>query len=132
MTDARATGPTDQQIELFRALEDVHEMTEAIVVLLTDAGGASIAVAGDEDELPRPLRAVLSGDRLTAAGGVASLLEPIVADLAESHLNFSILAVDEAHVLTIAFDAEANFDLVQTVGREARQMIAEILTTPLN
>ena len=132
MSDARATGPTPQQIDLFRAVEDIHEMTEAIVVLLTDADGVSIAVAGDEDEIPAPLRAVLSGKQLAAAGSVVALLEPIVAELGESHLNFSILAVENAHVLAIAFDAEANFDVVQTVGKEARQMISEILTTPLH
>jgi hypothetical protein len=121
-----------QQLDLFRAVEDVHEMTGAIVVLLTDADGVSIAVAGDEDELPAPLRAVLSGKQLAAAGGVMQLLEPLGAELAGSHLNFSVLAVDAGHVLAIAFDAEADFEVVQTVGREARQMISEILTTPIN
>lgn len=130
MTDARPTGPTAQQIDLFRAVEDVHEMTQAIVVLLIDADGASIAAAGDEDEIPRPLRAVLGGKQLAAAGSVIALLEPIVAELAESHLNFSVLAVDEEHVLAIAFDAEADFEIVQTVGREACQMLSEILTPP--
>jgi hypothetical protein len=132
MSDARATGPTAQQIDLFRAVEDVHEMTQAIVVLLADADGMSIAVAGDEDEIPAPLRAVLGGKQLAAAGSVVALLEPIAGDLGESHLNFSILAVAEAHVLVIAFDAEADFDLVQTVGKEASAMISEILTTPLH
>ena len=61
-----------------------------------------------------------------------SLTDPSVLgeELAGSHLNFSVLAVDASHVLAIAFDAEADFEVVQTVGREARQMIAEILTTP--
>jgi hypothetical protein len=129
MTDVPATpmGPTTQQLDLFRAVEDVHEMTGAIVVLLTDADGVAIAVAGDEDELPPSLRAVLSGKQLAAAGGVVRLLEPIAGELAETHVNFSILAVERTHVLTIAFDAEANFDVVQTVGREASQMISEIL-----
>jgi len=125
-----AAGPTVQQLDLFRAVEDVHELTGAIVVLLTDAAGVSIAVAGDEDELPPPLRAVLSGRQLAAAGGVIALLEPLGDELAGSHLNFSVLAVDEAHVLAIAFDAEADFEVVTTVGREARQMISEILSTP--
>jgi hypothetical protein len=131
MSDVPPPGPTAQQIDLFRAVEDVHEMTEAIVVLLTDSDGVSIAVAGDEDEIPTPLRAVLSGKQLSAAGGVVALLEPIAAELAESHLNFSVLAVANTHVLTIAFDAEANFEIVQTVGREARQLISELLE-PLN
>lgn len=132
MMDAPSTGPTAQQIDLFRAVEDVHEMTQAIVVLLTDADGVAVAVAGDEDEIPGPLRAVLGGKQLAAAGGVAPLLEPIVAELAGSHLNVTVLAVGEAHVLAIVFDAEADFEIVQTVGREARQMISEILTTPLH
>lgn len=129
MTDEPAAkGPTAAQIDLFRAVEDVHEMTGAIVVLLTDAEGVAIAVAGDEDELPPALRAVLAGKLLAAAGGVRALLEPISDELGDTHVNYSILAVENAHVLTIAFDAEANFDVVQTVGREASQMISEILT----
>lgn len=132
MSDARPAGPTARQIDLFRAVEDIHEMTQAIVVLLTDADGFAIAVAGDEDDIPPPLRAVLSGKQLAAAGTVVALLEPIVAELAESQLNVSVLAVDDAHVLTIAFDAEADFAVVQTVGREARQMISEILNGSLN
>jgi hypothetical protein len=132
MSDARSPGPTARQIDLFRAVEDVHEMTQAIVVLLTDADGVAIAVAGDEDDIPPPLRAVLSGKQLAAAGSVVALLEPVVAELAESQLNVSVLAVDDAHVLAIAFDAEADFEVVQTVGREARQMISEILTAELN
>lgn len=127
-----AKGPTAQQLDLFRAVEDVHEMTGAIVVLLTDAEGVAVAVAGDEDDLPPALRAVLSGNQLAAAGGVRALLEPIAEALGETHVNYSILAVQPAHVLTIAFDAEASFDVVQTVGREACQMISEILTTPLH
>src|SRR5688500_9231352 len=118
MSDAPSMTPTVQQLDLFRAVEDVHEMTGAIVVLLTDATGVSIAVAGDEDELPRPLRAVLSGQQLATAGGVIPLLEPLGDELAGSHLNFSVLAVEPSHVLAIAFDAEADFEIVQTVGRE--------------
>jgi hypothetical protein len=125
-------GPTPQQIELFRAVEDIHELTSAIVVLLTDADAVALAVAGDEDDLPLPLRAVLGGKQLAAAGSVVALLEPIVAELAESRLNVTVLAVDAAHVLTIAFDADADFDLVQRVGREAQQMLAELLATPLH
>ena len=126
------TGPTAQQIDLFRAVEDVHELTGAIVVLLTDAESVSIAVAGDEDELPPPLRALLGGKQLAAAGSVRALLEPISEELGDTHVNYSILALEKGHVLTIAFDAEANFDVVQTVGREASQMISEILTSAPN
>jgi hypothetical protein len=124
------TSPTVQQLDLFRAVEDVHEMTGAIVVLLTDGDGVSIAVSGDEDELPPALRAVLSGKQLAVAGGVVALLEPLGDELAGLPINFSVLKVDESHVLAIAFDAEADFEIVQTVGREASQMIAEILATP--
>jgi hypothetical protein len=133
MTDVPAAkGPTAQQIDLFRAVEDVHEMTGAIVVLLSDADGVSVAVAGDEDDLPPSLRALLGGKQLAAAGGVRALLEPISEELGDTHVNYSILAVGGAHVLTIAFDAEANFDVVQTVGREASQMIGEILASAPN
>ena len=127
-----AKVPTAQQIDLFRAVEDVHEMTGAIVVLLTDAEGFAVAVAGDEDDLPPSLRAVLTGKQLAAAGGVRALLEPISSELADTHVNYSILAVENAHVLTIAFDADADFDVVQTVGREASEMISEILTSASN
>jgi hypothetical protein len=126
------SGPTAQQIDLFRAVEDVHELTGAIVVLLTDGDGVAIAVAGDEDDLPPSLRDLLAGKRLAAAGSVRALLEPINDDLADTPINYSILAVGTSHVLTIAFDAEANFEVVQTVGREASQMIAEILTSAPN
>ena len=119
--------PTDQQIDLFRAVEDVHELTGAIVVLLTDRDGVAVAVAGDEDDIPAPLRAVLGGKGLAEAGSVAALLEPVAGDLVHCPLNFSVLAVGEEHVLTIAFDAEADLERTQVVGREAAQMIAEIL-----
>jgi hypothetical protein len=132
MSDPRATGPTPQQIELFRAVEDVHELTSALVVLLTDEDGIALAVAGDEDDIPPPLRAVLGGRQLAAAGSVVALLEPIVAELAESRLNVTVLAVDAAHVLAIAFDADADFDVVQRVGREAQQMLRELLAAPLH
>jgi hypothetical protein len=132
MTDARATGPTPQQIELFRAVEDVHELTGALVVLLTDADGIALAIAGDEDDIPPPLRAVLGGKQLAAAGSVVALLEPIVAELAESRLNVTVLAVDAAHVLAIAFDSDADFDVVQRVGREAQEMLRELLGSTLH
>ena len=119
--------PSARQIDLFRAVEDVHELTSAIVVLLTDPDGVAVAAAGDEDDIPPPLRAVLGGDDLARAGGVVALLEPIAGELAECPLNFSILAAGAGHVLTIAFDAEANLETVQVVGREGAAMIAEIL-----
>lgn len=118
--------PSAMQIELFRAMEDIHEMTDALVVLLVDAGGAAVAVSGDEDDLPPPLRAVLSGNRLAEAGTVVALLEPIAGEL--EGLNVSVYAVAPAHVLAIAFDAEADFATVQDVGREASAMLSEILS----
>ena len=120
-------GPTAQQIDLFRAVEDIHELTTAIVVLLTDGDGAAIAVAGDEDDIPPSLRAVLAGENLAKAGSVRALLEPIGEELSQCPLNFSILPVADSYVLTIAFDVEASFDTVQTVGREGAAMITEIL-----
>lgn len=122
------TGPTAQQIELFRAVEDIHELTEAIVVLLTDRAGTAIAVAGDEDDFPPSLRALLAADKLAAAGSVRALLEPIAEELGGCPLNFTILRVEPAHVLTIAFDVSADLDKVQTVGREGADMIAEVLS----
>ena len=119
--------PSAQQIDLFRAVEDIHELSGAIVVLLTGGDGVAVAAAGDENDIPAPLRAVLGGKNLAQAGGVVALLEPIAGDLAHCTLNFSILAVGEAHVLTIAFDSEASLETVQVVGREGAQMIAEIL-----
>jgi len=126
-SDDRPMVPSAQQIDLFRAVEDVHELTGAIVVLLTDGNAVAIAVAGDEDDIPAPLRAVLGGRKLAAAGGVAALLEPIAGDLGHCPLNFSILAVGDSHVLTIAFDADANLETVQVVGREGATMIADIV-----
>ena len=120
-------GPTAQQIDLFRAVEDIHELTGAIVVLLSDRDGISVAVAGDEDEIPAPLRAVLGAKKLAHAGSVSALLEPIAGDLAHCPLNFSILTVGAAHVLTIAFDVDADLETVQVVGREGADMIAEIV-----
>ena len=122
--------PSDQQIELFRAVEDIHEMTGAIVVLLVDADGFAVAVSGDEDDVPAPLRAVLGGKNLAAAGTVIALLEPIAAALSGSRVNFSVYDVGSEHVLTIAFDAEADFATVQSVGQEAKEMIKAILGGP--
>lgn len=119
--------PSAQQIDLLRAVEDIHELTAAVVVLLTDRDGASVAVAGDEDELPPPLRAVLGGENLARAGSVRALLEPIGDALSQYPLNVSLFPVAEAHLLAITFDVEASLETVQTVGREGAQMIAEIL-----
>lgn len=120
-------GPSAQQIDLFRAVEDIHELTGAIVVLLTDRDGVSIAVAGDEDDIPPSLRAVLGAEKLARAGSVPALLEPIGEELAHCPLNFSLFPVGEAHVLAIAFDVEASLETVQVVGREGAQMIADIV-----
>ncbi len=120
-------GPTAQQIDLFRAVEDIHELTAALVVLLTDRDGVAIAVAGDEDDIPPSLRAVLGGENLARAGSVRALLEPVGERLSLCPLNFSILPVADAHLLTIAFDVEASFDTVQTVGREGAAILTEIL-----
>jgi hypothetical protein len=127
-----AHAPTTLQIELFRTMEDIHEMTGALVVLLVDAEGRSIAVSGDEADLPAPLRAVLGGRRLKVAGSVIALLSPIAGDLAGSRLNVSVYDVDGAHVLAIAFGADADFATVESVGREARAMLCEILRTSLS
>lgn len=122
-----AALPSALQIELFRAVEDVHEMTRAIVVLLVNEEGASVAVSGDEDDLPPSLRAVLSGRRLSAAGSVRELLSPIAGELVDSRLNVTILEVAGGFVLAIAFGADADLDTVQAVGAEARTMIGELL-----
>ena len=121
-----ATGPSAMQIDLFRAMEDIHEMTDALVVLLTDVDGVAVAVSGDEDDVPKPLREVLSGKRLAEAGTVVELLTPIAGDL--GGINVSVFAVERSHVLAIVFDAEADLGTVQQVGREARTMLSEILT----
>lgn len=119
--------PTAQQIDLFRAVEEIHELTSALVILLTDADGAAVAVAGDEDDLPPPLRAVLGGENLMRAGSVLALLEPIGEQLATCPLNFSILPAGPSHLLTIAFGVETSFETVQEVGKAGAAMIAEIL-----
>jgi len=118
------------QIDLFRAMEDIHEMTDALVVLLTDVDGVAVAVSGDEDDVPKPLREVLSGKRLAEAGTVVALLEPIAGDL--GGMNVSVYAVERGHVLAIVFDAEADLGTVQQVGREARTMLSEILTASVS
>lgn len=122
-----ADGPSAMQIDLFRAMEDIHEMTDAHVVLLVDADGVAVAVSGDEDEIPTPLRQALSGKRLAEAGNVVALLTPIAGEL--GGMNVSIYAVERAHVLAILFDAEADLATVQQVGREAQAMLSELLTS---
>lgn len=119
------SGPTERQLALFSALEDVHELTAAIVVLLVDEDGVSIAVAGDEDEVPPDLRTVLSGKKLAAAGSVRALLEPV--DFSALRLNVSIFATGPM-LLAVLFDAESDLGTVQAVGKQAAEMIAEILT----
>jgi hypothetical protein len=122
--------PTERQLALFRAMEDIHDMTSAITVLLVDAYGSLIAVSGDENDVPPALRAVLSGNRLKAAGSVRELLSSV--DIGESSMNVTLFDVDGgAHVLAILFDADADLGTVQTVGSEARDMLAEILAAPL-
>jgi hypothetical protein len=125
-----ASGPSAMQIDLFRAMEDIHEMTDALVVLLTDVDGVAVAVSGDEDDVPKPLRDVLSGKRLSEAGTVVELLTPIAGDL--GGINVSVFAVERSHVLAIVFDAEADLGTVQQVGREARTMLSEILTASVS
>ena len=127
--NASALVPSEKQIALFRTVEDIHDLTQAITVLLVDGDGGSVAVSGDEDDIPVALRAVLSGKQLAEAGSVRVLLEDL--DLAGSLMNVTVYDVDGTHVLAILFDAEADLVTVQQVGQEAREMLAEILSTPL-
>ena len=127
--NASALVPSEKQIALFRTVEDIHDLTHAITVLLVDGDGSSVAVSGDEDDIPVALRAVLSGKQLAEAGSVRVLLEDL--DLAGSLMNVTVYDVDGTHVLAILFDAEADLVTVQQVGQEARVMLAEILSTPL-
>ncbi len=117
--------PTERQIALFSAMEDIHDLTRAVTVILVDAEGATVAVGGDEDHVPAPLRAVLGGRALAEAGSVRALLEPV--DLEGSLVNITIFDVDGAHLLAILFDAEADFATVQEVGKQGKEMLAEIL-----
>ncbi len=127
--NASALVPSEKQLALFRTVEDIHDLTQAITVLLVDGDGSSVAVSGDEDDIPAALRAVLSGKQLAEAGSVRVLLEDL--DLAGSLVNVTVYDVDGTHVLAILFDAEADLVTVQQVGQEARVMLAEILSTPL-
>jgi hypothetical protein len=120
-------GPTARQIELFRTLEDIHDMTDAVVVLLVDAGGTSIAVSGDEDEFPAPLRAVLSGTRLAQAGSIVALVSPIAAELANWPVNVKVSAIGGGYVLAVAFDTRADLVTVDSVVKEATGLLFEIL-----
>jgi hypothetical protein len=132
MTDQPSVSryvPTERQLALFRAMEDIHDLTSAITVLLVDAEGTLIAVSGDENDVPPPLRAALSGKRLAEAGSVRELLSSI-GELG-SPVNVTIYDVDGAHVLAIIFDSDADLSTVQTVGREGREMLVEILAAPL-
>ena len=118
--------PTERQLALFRAMEDVHDLTSAITAILVDGDGVLVAVSGDENDVPPTLRAVLSGKQLAAAGSVRVLLED-VDNLGT--MNVTILDVDGKHVLAILFDAEADLMTVQRVGAEAREMLREILAS---
>ncbi|HVH41781.1 MAG TPA: hypothetical protein VM925_05540 [Labilithrix sp.] len=121
--------PTERQLALFRAVEDIHDSTGAMTILLVDGDGAAVAVSGDEDDVPAALRAVLSGKRLVEAGSVRALLEDV--DLTGSLLNVTVFDVDGTHVLAILFDAEADLATVQRVGKAGRQLLAEILAAPV-
>jgi hypothetical protein len=130
--------PTERQIALFSAVEDLHDLTAALVVLLVDRHGTSIAVSGDEDEIPAPLRSAISGRRLAEAGSVRELLMDVDMGAPRTRgegnagtLNVSIYSATDDHVLAIVFDADADLATVQTVGREGAAMISEILSAPL-
>ncbi|MBX3216122.1 MAG: hypothetical protein KF850_29045 [Labilithrix sp.] len=121
--------PSEKQLALFRAVEDIHDLTQAITVLLVDGSGDLVAASGDEDDVPATLRAVLGGRQLAEAGSVRVLLEDV--DLAGAPVNVTVYDVDGTHVLAILFDAEADLATVQQVGAEAKVMLAEILAAPL-
>jgi hypothetical protein len=123
-------GPTDLQIELFRTVEDIHDMTGAIAVLIVGEDGESLAVSGDELDIPAPVRAVLAGKKLEAAGSARELLSTVAGDLAGSPMNLTIYAIDARHVLCIAFGSDADLSTVQSVGNEARVMLAELFRAP--
>jgi hypothetical protein len=119
--------PTDLQLDLFRAVEDVHELTSALAVLLVDADGRSVAASGDEDHIPPPVRRVLGGRALAAAGSVRELLTPIAEELVGSPVNVTIVQVEGGHALAIAFDSSADLTIVQAVASEAGEALGEML-----
>jgi hypothetical protein len=121
--------PTERQLALFRTLEDIHDMTAAVTVLLVDEHGTSLAVSGDERDVPPTLRKALSGRRLAAAGSVVEFLRSL-GDLG-SVLNVSVYDIDGAHVLAIVFDSDADITTVQSVGRDASPLLAELLAAPI-
>jgi hypothetical protein len=129
-TEPSTFVPSERQLALFRAVEDVHDLTQAITVLLVDGDGTLVAASGDEADVPTKLRAALSGKQLAEAGSVRVLLEDV--DLSGSLVNVTVYDVDGTHVLAILFDAEADLAVVQEVGSEARAMLAEILGAPLD
>lgn len=122
--------PSERQISLFRAVEDVHDLTAAITVLLVDLDGDAVAASGDENDIPAAMRAVLSGKQLARAGSVSALLSDVGA-VPGPPVNLSVFDVGRGHVLAILFDADADFVTVQTVGKEAGAMIGEILSAGL-
>lgn len=120
--------PTERQIALFSAVEDIHDLTAAITVLLVDAHGTLLAISGEENDVPPALRAALSGKKLREAGSVRELL----TDVEMGTMNVSVFDIDGGeHVLAILFDAEADLSTVQSIGGEARDMLREILSAPL-
>jgi hypothetical protein len=126
--DPPAQEPTERQLALFRAVEDVHDMTAATVVLVVDAEGEIVAASGDVDLVPARMRAVLSGRELAKAGSVRALLTS-VGEI-DTRLNVTAFDVGSAHLLAILFDAEADITTVAAVGEEARGLVAEILSAP--
>jgi hypothetical protein len=127
-TDPEAHEPTERQLALFRAVEDVHDMTAATVVLVVDADGEIVAASGDVDLVPAPMRTILSGKRLATAGSVRALLAS-VGEI-DTRLNVTAFDVGSAHVMAILFDADADITTVAAVGEEARALIGEILSAP--
>ncbi len=120
--------PTERQIALFSAVEDIHDLTAAITVLLVDAHGTLLAISGEENDVPPALRAALAGKKLREAGSVRELL----TDVEMGTMNVSVFDIDGGeHVLAILFDAEADLSTVQSIGGEARDMLREILSAPL-
>lgn len=113
-------------------MEDIHDLTDAIVVLLVDAHGSLVAISGDEDEVPVPIRSALGGKKLREAGSTRELLSRIEFDDGKwpTNMNVSIFDVTGTeHVLGILFDASVDVMTVQSIGKEASEMVAQILVT---